>query len=532
MRLSLCTALCCLGTGLPLAGWAEDVSPAAPAVECHSAIPRVSKQEEWPGYLDRTEGSETCIPFTPTGLLPPAGYAGDFYVDEFTDAKIRKAWADCKAQGAACLDSEMAVIEGQGGENVFRNTGSVDPNGRIDPLAGNIDLTQVRRPAYFGQPPYNEPIAAVEGRTYTVEVTVASEPNEHKYMDVPEDQTWRLRGWYIEGDGVENAEGRVQRALIVLVAGRTIETTAMQHPDDMPYTRDAATGEYVDVTFPTERSEKWGTPAWRGYILALNEAGFDVLTLDKRGHGISGGRQASNNALMARDLFAALEEFDSGAGLRLVNPAGDVLAGPDAAGILLGGQKSSEIPLIFAGPSQGAMVVAFAMHDALVGDCSFDAVETVCGPKRDVNVKAGMLLAEFAKGPGYAPARAIREGAFRSDYDIAYLPTSEIMQHIGEWPATFIGRGLWDVAGGLEGTLDLYRRAGAPKELVVVRGPHSEVEYGEPNIKFMQQRMVAFATAVMKGNKTIPGAATFSDLRELVLSAPADWAPTSDPADR
>lgn len=524
------TMLCCIGlAALPASLQAADTSDAAPPVECHAAIARVTTDADWPGYLVTENGAEACVPFTPTGLLPPDGYQGDFYIDEFTDAKIRAAWAECQAKGAECVDAEMPAITGQGGENTFRNTGAVDPHGLIDPLADAVDLTQVRRPGWFGKAPYNEPIATAEDRTYTVEVEVASEPNEHEFLGVPRDKTWGLRGWYLEGAGVESADGETERALVILVAGRTIETTAMQHPDDVLFTRNAETGEYESVAYPTERSEKWGTPAWRGYLLALNEAGFDVLTLDKRGHGISGGLNGSNNALMARDLFTALNAFDSGEGLRLVAPDGQVLAGADAAGVLLGGRPSAEIPLIFAGPSQGAMVVAFAMHDAVVGDCSFDAAETVCGPKRDVNVKAGMLLAEFAKGPGYAPARVNREGAFRSDYHIAYLPTSEIMAHIGEWPATFIGRGLWDVAGGLEGTLDLYNRAAAPKELVVVRAPHSEVEFGAENIAFMQDRMVAFAKAVMRGEDQIPGAAEFGDLRELVLTAPPHWAPGSGP---
>jgi hypothetical protein len=32
----------------------------------------------------------------PVTIQPPLGYRGDFYVDEFTDAKIKQAWQELK----------------------------------------------------------------------------------------------------------------------------------------------------------------------------------------------------------------------------------------------------------------------------------------------------------------------------------------------------------------------------------------------------------------------------------------------------
>src|SRR6266567_5429080 len=50
-----------------------------------------------PGYLLPTSaGPRTCIPFTTVSAQTTAGYRGDFYVDEFTDAKLRERWAACK----------------------------------------------------------------------------------------------------------------------------------------------------------------------------------------------------------------------------------------------------------------------------------------------------------------------------------------------------------------------------------------------------------------------------------------------------
>ena len=62
-----------------------------------------------------------------------------------------------------------------------------------------------------------------------------------------------------------------------------------------------------------------------------------------------------------------------------------------------------------------------------------------------------------------------------------------------------------------------------------MRGPHSENEYGPSNVKHMQDRVVAFAQAVARGDKTIPGAASFGNLKELVASAPKAWEASMEP---
>ena len=121
------------------------------------------------------------------------------------------------------------------------------------------------------------------------------------------------------------------------------------------------------------------------------------------------------------------------------------------------------------------------------------------------------------------------EGLMRSEYNVPYVPTGEVLAGIPQWPELFLGRGLWDHAGGLEATLDVYNRATGPKELVVVRGPHSENEYGPSNVKHMQDRVAAFARAVARGDKSIPGAASFGNLKELVESAPKVWEASMEP---
>lgn len=498
------------------------VSGKAPAPECSADIHWDRNESGWPGYLIDDPQGQACVPFTATGILPPAGYQGDFYVAEFTDAKARQAWADCLAAGPSCADPVRESIKRLTEAPPFRATGQVDAFGGIDP-DGEVALADIRRPAYFGQAPYGEAIAEADGRTWIVEVEVPSETFEQKTLGVDPSTTWKQRGWYIEGAGVENAEGETVRALVILSAGRSVETTAIQHPDDPVFTYDAGKGTYDAIVFPTATTEKWGVRQWREYIYKLNQAGFDVLTLDKRGHGISGGKSTSNTVEQARDLFRALDAFETGEGLRIAGADGQELTGAAAAEKLLAGQKAREIPVIIGGPSQGSMVASHAMHLNFVADCQFEVAEEVCGAPLGYNVKGGVVLAEFAHGLGHVPGRFLTEGLLRSEYQLPFAPSGEVLEGLSQWPAVFFGRGLWDFAGGLEGTLDAYERVRGPKEVVVVRGPHSENEYGAENVAHMQDRVVVFAQAVMRGDEEIPGAARFSDLRELVATSPASW---------
>ncbi len=118
-----------------------------------------------PGYFVDDPQGTVCVPFTPAQQQPPAGYQGNFYVDEFTDAAVKAKWAAC-AQDPTC----KAGIEGLAAgfvQHQFRVTGTVDPFGKIDP-EGDVNLADIRRPGYFARAPYIEPIAAVEDQTYTV----------------------------------------------------------------------------------------------------------------------------------------------------------------------------------------------------------------------------------------------------------------------------------------------------------------------------------------------------------------------------
>jgi len=522
---------------LSLAAWSgasadeqPPVGPASPPIECRADIHWDQNAKAWPGYRVTDRDGRHCVPFTATAVLPPAGYRSDFYVDEFTDAKLRAAWAACVAAGDACSAGPLAYAGPLGGRNEFRATGTVDPAGLID-ANGPVDLAKIRRPAYFVVAPYAEPIAEADPRTFVVEVTVPAEANETKHLGVAPGTNWGQRGWFIQGAGVDDGKGRKRHALVILSGGRSIETTAIQTPGDPLYTYNLATATYDAVPYPNATTEKWGVLQWRETIYKLNLAGFDVLTLDKRGHGISGGLQGSNTLQQARDLFRALDAFETGWGLRIMGADGRLLEGDAAAGILLRGVSARRVPVIIGGASQGSMVTSHALHLSFVADCDFDSAQPVCRRPLGYNVKGAILLAEFASGVGYRPSIVpLGEAALRTRFDIAFIPSGEVLGGLSKWPAVFFGRGLWDYAGALEGTFDAYRRVTGLRELAVVRGPHSENESGAENVAHMQDRVVAFATAVIRGERRVPGAARFANLKQLVASSPAFWEPSMDPA--
>jgi pimeloyl-ACP methyl ester carboxylesterase len=302
------------------------------------------------------------------------------------------------------------------------------------------------------------------------------------------------------------------------------------------YNYDKEKSAYVARAFPNATTERWAVRAWRNYIYELNRAGFDVFTFDKRGHGISGGYNDTNTLEQGRDMWRALEALETGNGLRALSPTGELIEGAAVRGRFLAGMKAKQIPVILGGPSQGSMTTSWAMHQNFVQDCTYDLPEVRCSPPHRYNVKGALLLAGFEGGIGQRAAptdidAAVRaEARSRVEHNIVMMPTSEPLASIDQWPGVFFGRGLWDFAESVEATLASYRRVTGLKEIVVVRGPHGEAEFGAENIEHLAARMVAFSRAAVLGQREVLGAARFQDLKSLVASSIPYWEPSSDPS--
>ncbi len=485
------------------------------------------QNSEFPAYrVPAAGGGDELVPFTPMAQFAPEGATGDYFVDHFTDAAIKARWMAARRDPATRARILARVADLQI-PHEFRGTGLLDPRGRIDPHAERVDLSAIRRPGFFAAAPWAETVAALDPLTSVVEIEVPREPHETIHMGLG--GSFRLRGWHFAGHGVPDGRGGRVKALAILVSGRNIETTAIHHPDDDACYWDARHRAWLQKSYPNGdgRSESGGTRTWRTYLAAFVAAGFDVLTLDKRGHGISGGRNDSNCNEQAMDLFRALDALESGAGARIRMPDGRLLAGRAAAGVLLAGRGAREIPVVIGGPSQGSMVTCWAMHKNFVGACDFDRDGAGASRPLGYNVKAGLLLSPFGAGLGYrSPDDSLVEAARRVEFNVQMFTSGEILGGIRHWPALFIGRGLWDFSESLEGSLDCFRRATGPRMIVTVRGPHGEGEWGARNIRFVQEQMARFAGAAVLG-RPLDGYVEPTSIRDLVAAAPQHWIETA-----
>ncbi len=496
------------------------VNPGTPAPDCTFHV-NYDRNADLPGY----RSGALCIPFMPVNQLIPERQGPEFYIAGFNDAAVRSRWPACAAD-PACHAAALA------GAKPFisyepRLTGRLDPGTAVDPEA-DLDLHTIRRPGYFAAPAYNEPIARAEGRAYTVEFTVPRDSYERRLLH--KEGTIKLRGWYLEGAGVADGAGPRRRALVIMNNGGGSELTAIDDPRSVAAQADAS-GHYTLNKQPDALSEQFGMRHWRGFAAALNEAGFDVLVTDRRGNGISGGVAGFNTAEQARDMFRELDQMESGDGLRLLTPAGQVLAGHDAAGRLMAGMKATEIPVVLAGYSRGSYATAWAMHKNFVEDCDRDVPDGGCRPAlARPNIKGAILYGPNSGGLGYRVAgHDMVEAALRLEYNTTYYPDSDVFANIGKWPALMIVKGTWDYVEGLEGSLEAYRRAREPKEIFVFRGPHPLATQSPDNMRLVGQRMAAFATAAVLGQSAVPGAHAPADLRDLVLSSPDFWERTTAP---
>ena len=499
-----------------------------------------------PGYLLPTEaGPATCIPFTTVLAQPPAGDKGDFYVEEFTDAKLRERWMACKSD-KVCYDRVYKQVIARHPPNKEFNL--KDPHsrfllGKIEEKGADTDLTTIRRPAYFSRAPYNEAIAAVDAQTYMLEFTAPAEAYERLHQNMTADI--KIRGWYIRGAGIDDGKGGKKRALIISSGGGGDRVTAIDDPIDKAYVIDPNTGNTIpDDDWPNATTGVKGEAVWRQVWFNLHNAGFDVLAIDRRGVGISGGFSDTNTLQQGHDLLKIVAALRTGDGMRALTPKGDIASGHAAAAVARGGTPDEGLPVMFLGSSRGTMSSGWAMTINFDKDCSYDLPTISCGPPvRDATIKGAILVADFSSGVGYLEGqttpkddgrgpgrdRGLFIGGIEVENNIVFFPSSAILAGIHKWPSAFFARGLWCYADGLEGEMDSYSRVNGLKDLVVVRGPHPFETWPAAEKARVEERMIAYAEAVVLNRKSIPGRRTWANMKELVATTGDVWEPSTHP---
>jgi hypothetical protein len=171
------------------------------------------------------------------------------------------------------------------------------------------------------------------------------------------------------------------------------------------------------------------------------------------------------------------------------------------------------------------------MQKNFVGWTAFNEPGQKFSPAKKYNIKAALLIADFAGGLGYVSEPDMKwiyqEAACRVERNTMFVPTSEILLNIDKWPGVFFGKGTWDTYQSAEGTYEAYRRAKGLKELVFVRGGHHEGLWGAKNVAYMSNKMTEFAAqAIVNPNKKYP---KYKSLKEAILSSPPYWEPSSRP---
>ena len=70
------------------------VSSSAPPVECVTRV-NFGADAELPGYFVQDPAGKVCVPFTYQARFAPLDYHGDYFVAEFTDAKVKAKYQAC-----------------------------------------------------------------------------------------------------------------------------------------------------------------------------------------------------------------------------------------------------------------------------------------------------------------------------------------------------------------------------------------------------------------------------------------------------
>lgn len=324
-----------------------------------------------------------------------------------------------------------------------------------------------------------------------IPVSVPPDPNP----DVP----WKLRGWYIEGDGLsaDDDEGRsngdVEHPLIILSSG---------YPYSISY--DLLVGG-IDVGRQIRKTVT--------YFVAK---GFDVLFFDKRGHGYSEGLLDG----MGEDIFRALDQLEHGEivdegitlTLSIITSDGRRLQGAAAAAENLLGEPytAKTKPIVLRGFSYGSSQLQKAMamnytdlpvEYRFVRDANGNVIvdeQRMPPGNRGYNFKGIIAISGFQGSVKYETVPyflALDALASTVGHNGGVLKSS-VYESMDRWPA-FLGLYATNDFETADGAIDAYNeRLRGFKDIKMVTGYHFGLASAEVDTYFASES-VRFARRIV-----------------------------------
>lgn len=385
------------------------------------------------------------------------------------------------------------------------------------PSASAADLSEVAVPSDFSGEVFN----SLNSRTMRIEFEVPKTDFEKlgwtpiylpypPYLPDPNPEVpWKLRGWYIKGDGISSYfcrdnDDNIVHPLIILSPG-------------FPYT--IAYDQFVGGIDVGRQMRKTAT-----YFVAK---GFDVLIFDKRGLGYSEGILDG----MGEDIFRALDQLEKGKivdegidlTLTIITPDGRRLQGAAAAAEnLLGeGYTARTKPIVLRGFSYGSsqlqkamamnysdLPVEYRFARAADGNVVVDEARMPLG-NRGYNFKGIIAISGFQGSIKYETVPyflALDALASTLGHNGGVLKSS-VYQSMDHWPA-FLGLYSTNDFETADGAIDAFNeRLRGFKDIKMVTGYHfglasEEIDtyFAYESVKFAKR--VIFSTPPTSNSRT------------------------------
>lgn len=510
------------------------------------------------------KSGDTLLDFdgNPTGLSDP--------IHDFKDAQIRQFWMDYK---------DPSIYPAADFWRFFAIIGTAGFTAADHPLSVINDITEVIRPGYFTKEnletpdfPYEtEEISLLDSQTYTVEFEVPASPTQEKlkeqvaaysidayaqwlmeeagiifyqvasmiarnvaiaispYLFEPAADTYKIRGWFIRGDGIESDNGRKVHPLVIVSLGHGMRI------------------EEYQVETPSGRLVQsfWSRPM-RGLAYNLVLDGYDVLFYNYEASGYSEGWNRWHDFTPAGEheikniangegfspKVTVTDQVETGNAVNIFHMIDQLTNGCLTYNPHEGDSAPKQRSLI----TDGTPVILYGIsHGA---DFSVKAMQLLYGSPEDItkdysgyNIR-GVIQAEGVSSIKYVdynenaatdlypfcPAGwMLTGGIWRNEFYTKQLPDGSVLESAENWPGWLGVKAIHD--GSLpDSEIETFNRVKGIKDIVMVMGPHGYTLLFD-NSPYVTNKILEFCRELTTSEPQMNNDAT-TTLEEEVLKAP------------